>query len=360
MTDDFVTRLGVALRDAADREERRRTPWRAAAIARARIPRLQTSPVLATLIAGLVLAAAVYGLARLHGSAPAPAPAGPRVVARLTPAGGLDAIVPAFGSAWMIDTDSKSLLRMDAATRRVTARFPLGGTMSIAAGNAAIWVGLTENDDFHLLRIDPSTNRIVARLRPPGVPGRSAFANPVMIGAKLWLLGAEGAERLDPANGHAIAKVRIARNGYTTRSFAVTGGDLWVHTSDGRLQRLDGTTGRREASFRVPDGSVVGDFGMNALFIGDVTTLSRVDPRNLHVLWRTTIPSIGTGVAAGGRLWVETPDTHGDRVLTVDPGTGHVIDSVHVGEFGAQWMAPVGAHEVWMTTAGGHVIILGR
>ena len=69
--------------------------------------------------------------------------------------------------------------------------------------------------------------------------------------------------------------------------------------------------------------------------------------------------SIGPGVAAGGRLWVEAPDRQGDRVLTVDPRTGSVIDSVHVGEFGAQWMAPVGS-EVWMTTAGGRVVILGR
>ena len=40
MTDDFVTRLGVALRDAADREERRRVPWRALATARTTLPRL--------------------------------------------------------------------------------------------------------------------------------------------------------------------------------------------------------------------------------------------------------------------------------------------------------------------------------
>ena len=109
----------------------------------------------------------------------------------------------------------------------------------------------------------------------------------------------------------------------------------------------------------MPDGSLVGDFRMNGLFVVDQATLSRVDPRNLHVLWRTQIPSIGPGVAADGRLWVEAPDRQGDRVLTVDPRNGQVIDSVHVGVFGAQWMAPVGS-EVWMTTAGGRVVILGR
>ena len=98
---------------------------------------------------------------------------------------------------------------------------------------------------------------------------------------------------------------------------------------------------------------------MNGLFVIDENTLSRMDPRTFRVLWRTPIASIGPGVAAGGRLWVEAPDHQGDRVLTVDPRTGSVIDSVHVGEFGAQWMAPVGS-EVWMTTAGGRVVILGR
>ena len=203
MTDDFVTRLGVALRDAADREERRRVPWRALATARTTLPRLRPSPVLATLIAGLVLAAAVYGLASLRTSDTAPA--GPKIVAKLSPAGGLDQIVAGFGSVWLADSDSQTLLRMDPATRRVTARFPLGGSMELTPGKGVMWVGLTQNQTFHLLRIDPRTNRVVARLRTPDVAGGSAFSVPVLVGNNLWLLSAESAVRIDPASGHAIA-----------------------------------------------------------------------------------------------------------------------------------------------------------
>jgi ligand-binding sensor domain-containing protein len=357
MTDDFVTRLGVALRDAADREERRRAPWRALATARTTLPRLRPSLVLATLIAGLVLAAAVYGLASFgsHDTAPA----GPKVVTRISPAGGLDQIVAGFGSAWMVDTDTQTLLRMDPATRRVTARFALAGSMQLAPGKGALWIGLTKNQAFSLLRIDPRTNRIVARLHTPDVPGGSTGSVPVMVGDNLWLLSAEAAVRIDPSSGRALATVRTAHNGYQTRSLAVVDGDLWVQVSDGRVLRLDGASGRRKATFHVPDGNLIGDFLMNGLFVVEENTLSRVDPRTFRVLWRTPITSIGTGVAAGGRLWVEAPDTQGDRVLTVDPRTGSVIDSVHVGEFGAQWTAPVGS-EVWMTTAGGRVVILGR
>jgi DNA-binding beta-propeller fold protein YncE len=358
MTDDFVTRLGVALRDAADREERRQAPWRALATARTTLPRLRPGLALATLIAGLIVAAALYGLASFGGDEPAPA--GPRVIARLSPAGGLDQIVGAFGSAWMVDTDTHTLLRMDPATRRVTARFPLGGQVSMDPGKNGLWVGVTQSGGpLRLLRIDPGTNRIVARLRTPQPPGGLGFGGPVIVSGNLWLVSAEAVTRIDPRNGHALATVRTAHNGYGTRSLAVVDGDLWVQISDGRVLRLDGATGRRKATYRLPDGNLIGDFRMNGLFVIDQSTVSRMDPRTFRVVWHTPIASIGPGIAAGGRLWVEAPDQQGDRVLTVDPRTGSVIDSVHVGEFGAQWMAPVGS-EVWMTTAGGRVIILGR
>jgi streptogramin lyase len=358
MTDDFVTRLGVALRDAADREERRRAPWRALATARTTLPRLQLSPVLAALIAGLVLAAAVYGLASLRTGDTEPA--GPKVVAKFSPAGGLNEIVTGFGSVWLEDSDSETLLRMDPATRRVTARFPLGGMMAVAAGKGVMWVGLVKDNEFRLLRIDPRTNRIVARLAMPDVPsGFGQGGVPVLVGDKLWIVASEAAVRIDPATGRSITSVVTAHNGYRTRSLAVAGGDLWVQTSNGRLLRLDGTTGKRKAAFDVPDGSIVTDLWTNALYVIDETTLSRVDPNDLRPLWRAPIVSIGPAIAADGRLWVETPDRQGDRVLTVDPRTGHVIDSVHVGEFGAQWMTRVNS-QVWMTTAGGRVVILGR
>jgi streptogramin lyase len=358
MTDDFVTRLGVALRDAADREERRRAPWRALATARTTLPRLRPSLALATLIAGLIVAAAVYGLASIGGNEPAPA--GPRVIARLSPAGGLDQILGAFGSAWMVDTDTQTLLRMDPATRRVTARWGLDGRISLDPDRGALWAGVTQSSGaFRLLRIDPRTNRIVARLRTPEPPGGLGFAGPVIVRGNVWVISAEAVMRIDPHDGHALATVRTAHNGYGTRSLAVVDGDLWLQISDGRVLRLDGATGRRKATYHLPDGNLIGDFRMNGLFVSDQSTLSRLDPRTFRVLWRTPIASIGPGIAAGGKLWVEAPDQQGDRVLTVDPRTGSVIDSVHVGEFGAQSMAPVGS-EVWMTTAGGRVIILGR
>jgi hypothetical protein len=356
VTDDFVTKLGVALRDAADREERRPAPWRALAAARAAVPRVQPSLAIASLLAALVVAAAAVGLAGLPSDDTAPA--APKVIARLAPAGGLEQAVPAFGSVWLADTDSQTLLRMNPATRRVTARIPLGGRMAIATGSRALWVTLGKDGELRLLRIDPRTNRIVARLALPDVPGGWGFGLPFIVKGNLWVLGGEVAVRIDQATGRPTAQVRTARDGYLMRSFAGFGGDLWVQISDGRLLRLDGASGRREATLRVPDGTDITDLGMNALYLVDQQSLTRVDSR-LHELWRTPIPSIGTAVAADGKLWVETPGRRGDRILIVDARKGTVGQSVDVGEFGAKWIDPVGS-EVWMTTAGGHVVILRR
>jgi streptogramin lyase len=356
VNEDFVTRLGVALRDAADREERRHAPSRALRTTWATVPRLQASPLVATLVAVALLAAGIFAATSFRSDRPAPA--APKVIARLAPAGGLDVVVPAFGSAWLVDTDSQTVLRMDPATRRVVARIPLHGSISLAPGKDTLWVGLTQNGEFRLLRIDPRTNRVVARLPMHDVPGGLLGAVPVFVGRNLWVLTAEGAVRIDQRSGRPIETVRTARDGYTTRSFARAYGDLWVQSSDGRVVRLDGATGKREATVRVPDGTEISDLGMNALFLSDGVSLSRADAR-LRELWRTPIQSIGPGVAAHGRLWIETATApRGDRVLTLDPRTGHVVDSVDVGEFGARWIDPIGS-EVWMATAGGHVVILG-
>ena len=266
--------------------------------------------------------------------------------------------MPAFGSVWLADTDSQTLLRMDPATRRVTARIPLGGPMAIAAGSRVLWVTLSNDDGLRLLRIDPRTNRIAARLPLPDVPGGWGFGLPVIVKHNLWVLGGEAAVRIDQATGRTTAQVRTARDGYLMRSFAAVGGELWVQVSDGRLLRLDGASGRHEATLRVPDGTYITDLGMDALYLVDQHSLSRVDSR-LRELWRTPIPSIGAAVGIDGELWVETPGRRGDRILIVDARKGTVGQSVDVGEFGAKWIDPVGS-EVWMTTASGHVVILRR
>jgi outer membrane protein assembly factor BamB len=114
--------------------------------------------------------------------------------------------------------------------------------------------------------------------------------------------------------------------------------------------------GKREAAFRTPFAGFPAAFG-GALFLGDAGQLARLDPATGRMLWRTRIDHVGPRAAANGLLWVEARDRRGDRVVSIDPRNGRIVSSVHVGEFGAMWLERVGS-ELWMTTAGGHVVIV--
>ena len=165
MTDDFVTRLGVALREAADREERRarlaRTGDRADhAAAAAAEPGRRHGHRRARAGGGRLRSGELRAATRRHRR-------DRRSSRSCRPAGGLDQIVSGFGSAWVADTDTQTLLRMDPATRRVTARFPLGGSMKVMPGKGAMWVGLTQNQ-----AVPPAAHR------PAHEPDRRAPARP--------------------------------------------------------------------------------------------------------------------------------------------------------------------------------------
>lgn len=78
----------------------------------------------------------------------------------------------------------------------------------------------------------------------------------------------------------------------------------------------------------------------------------RADPVTGDAIWRTRLGGRGaaTAIAVGpaavvdGRLWLETSDTDrpGDRLVAIDPRTGRVVSSVHIGDFGAVGLARVG------------------
>ncbi len=349
MNDDFITRLGHELREAADREEQRSVRARAVLTARTRAPRIPRVEAVVALALGAVL---LVGILVFAPSRHEPAkPAGPEVVARLTPGGALTQVVSGFGSAWVLDTTGDNLLRINPATRRVTAMIGLRASLAADVGRNAIWVSEGLND---LARIDPQTDRVVARI--PLLRGTSSEGVPVAIGDVVWVVGSERALRIDVRTNRITKVVTVAHNGYQMRGATKLGGDLWVLVSDGSIVRLDGRTGARKATFRAPYlGQLVG-FGAS-LYLGSPDDLSRLDPATGRTLWHVRIAQIGAGTEAGGLLWVEAAGRNGDRVVAVDPRDGRTVTSVHVGEFSVLSMERIGA-ELWLATAGGHLVIL--
>jgi putative pyrroloquinoline-quinone binding quinoprotein len=350
VNDDFITRLGHALREAADREEERTTRARAVRTARARVPRIARLDAVVALALGVVLLVGVYVLAHTRAE-PAKPPSGPRVVARLTPGGGLGQIASGFGSAWVLDSTNDRLLRIDPATRRVTARIGLRAAIGVGIGRDAVWVGEGVND---LLRIDPRTNRVVARI--PLERGAFSGGWPNPVGDAVWVVGRTRALRVDARTNHITKTMTVARSGYTVDGATVLGGDLWLVSSDGRIVRYDGRTGARKAALRAPFRGGLAAFG-GALYLADDNQAARLDPVTGRVVWSVPADHFGAAAEARGLIWVEAPDRNGDRVVAVSPRNGRIVNSVHVGEFSVMSIARVGS-ELWLGTASGHLVIL--
>ncbi len=355
MTEDFVTRLGAALRDAADREERRRAPSRTAAAARAVLPRVQPRFALAALAAAALLAL-VVALAATRSPQPAE-PSVPKVVARLAPAGAIGQVRSGFGSAWVVDPDGERLLRMDPSTREVTRRIAIPGIQQVEIGRDAVWITEVTPSDLRLLRLNPKTNALVGQTRIPGHQGGPHDGGfPVTVGDGVWVVDFENAARVDQATGRVTARVHLAARGYLVRDAGPYQGDLWVLRADGSLMRYDGATGARKARVHVPisGGMLPTSIGF---FLGDHNHIARVDPKTGRLLWRAAVPEIGAVAPQTGRLWVETPGRAGDRLVALDPRTGRTVASVEVGEFSAAWMAPV-ASDLWLATERGHLVVV--
>ncbi len=76
------------------------------------------------------------------------------------PAGGLAA---AYGAVWIADPLGDRLVRIDAGTRQIVERIPVGhNPTAVAVGAGTVWV--TNYDDGTVSRIDPATNEVVATI----------------------------------------------------------------------------------------------------------------------------------------------------------------------------------------------------
>jgi outer membrane protein assembly factor BamB len=364
MNDDFVETLALQLRSAAEREQRRRAPARRWAAARTALPHLALAPATAVVAVAAILAVAVFAV--IAARREPEAPVAPEVVARFTPATSLGSIAAGFGSAWLDDPDADQVLRIDAATRRVTARLPVTGDVSIDSGSGSVWAigsslsarGLQTTGP--LLRIDPRTNRVVGRVPLP-IPAnlQSHSALVVATPAAIWVIGPYVAVLVDARTNHVVKRIAVPATFDATGGATLQGKDLWMLRDDGTLLRFDARTGARLGVLRTSTRGELFDVGGALIAVGN-HAVTRLDPATGQALWRHPVAFDSPAAVASGRLWVETadPGRAGDRLVAYEPRTGRVTTSVHVGEFSPAGLERVGS-ELWMITPGGRVVVVG-
>jgi hypothetical protein len=357
MSDDFVTRLQLQLRDAAERETRSGALGHA--LHRMR-PRL-LSPAVAGGLAALLVAIAVVAGALLMRDEPEPA--GPQVVAKLHLTGNPEGIVSAFGSLWISDPVAGDVVRVDPETRRVLARISVGSAQYIAVEPVGDELWVRSERDTALQRIDPATNAVRARIKLRTPDGR-AFPWLYVLASRtdVWAVGDEGAMRLDPETGAGLQLVAVPSAVGHAQGFAIGDDNLWSLRTDGRIQRFDAATGRPRGAFAPGLERTQGIVGFGPdVMAGSGSTIARLDGSSGAVRWEGTFGDrIFASGSADGLIWLHVgTERQGDRLVAVAADSGKTVSSTVLNTFGSTGMALTG-REVWIDTTGGETLVVRR
>jgi hypothetical protein len=362
MSQDFVTRLQLQLREAALREERRTSVARRVIRARRQLP--GPGPVAAALAAVLLALAVALGALELRGE---PEPAAPKVLRSFRVATSLSSLAPGFGGVWTADPIRGEILRIDPTRRGVVARIPVRGDARVATGAGAVWalagdlLYAGDKGPVRLLRIDPSTNRVVARIPMLTPDGHGFGPVELQIGdGVVWVVGQSGALRIDPGSNAPDRFVSFARA--AARGVVAEGGRIWELSVDGRLRQFDVRTGQTvsEVGVRVPADSRLFPSGPGTLtLIGD-NRIALVDRSSGRELWHATLAGeIRSWIPDGDSLWAHASrDSAGrDRLVRLDAGSGRLRGQVELPEPGVAGIARVG-RDVWVATPGGKIVVV--
>ena len=288
-------------------------------------------------------------------------------------AGPFEGLASGFGSAWVGGLQDRELVRLDAGSRKVQARIPVGVLATdVLATDDAVWVVVNPTDrSSTLVRVDPARNRVTDRVT---VPRLSTWPNLLGDDRGLWLLGQEKGIRIDPKRVAVAGEVTWNLDGGVfARSFGLAGDDLWVRGEDGQLLHLDATTGAVKGKAASPAGlanvAVIPDGGVVvANFDG---TVSRIDASSGRTRWtarpagRLPAGASGSGrtartvVIAGGLAWVLFEDTQhaAERLVALDLATGTTRTVAKLKDYGAAWLRPIG-DELWYVAPAGYAVVM--
>jgi outer membrane protein assembly factor BamB len=231
----------------------------------------------------------------------------------------------------------------------------------VTVGAGAVWA-LRERG--RLLRIDPATGGVTDRvaLRLPG-GGRLTGFDVQMLGGVPWVIGGEGAMRVNPRDGHVEHFTRLP---HRIEPFFVIAAEqsLWVVGRTQRLVRYDLATGRRQGDWPVPIRGSVGVTPTQAgpVYATHLGEVARADPADGRLAWRRKLGTSVTGIPylRGSSLWIHASNAAGrDRLVELDLASGQTRSSVVLPEFGASGVATVG-RQLWITTPNGKVMVLQR
>lgn len=282
-----------------------------------------------------LVSVAVLAATAITGSAFAHQARSHRITARVPLKALADGIAFDGSSLWVKTTDNGRLVRVDAATAKTKASYPVGTATPgwpstwgpdewVATDDSTVWV--TDQPSNRVLGVDRVTGRVTAQVRVT-TPWDVATGF-----GSVWvpLFDVDELDRVAD-DGTIVKQIPIPN----PTAVAIGGGSVWVIAHRvGKVMRIDPTTNQVVKTIKLPDhGSWTGGgperaaFGENALWTTTDGGVTRVDAdtnavRHIEVpaqafatYWLTT---------GGGAAWVETPNT----VYRIDAKTFRVTKAL--------------------------------
>jgi hypothetical protein len=226
----------------------------------------------------------------------------------------------------------------------VSARIPIArGLTDVATGLGGVWV----TGAGGIVRVDPATDEVVAEIVVPGTGDYSQIA----VGeGSVWVTAPElrpdgsrgNLVRIDPDTNDVAATIHL---GGPIGGVAVGGGSVWVTLPEdvaSTVFRVDPATDQVVDTVRVGVGVGSVIFGEGSVWANhefDVGSVTRIDPASGGVAGTLDVPIVQA--AGGGSLW----GASGDAVQRIDPGSGAVQEAIPIDR--AQDVAIDGS-DVWV------------
>ena len=148
-------------------------------------------------------------------------------------ASGVGGITFSKASAW-VTTANQSLVRVDLATRRVTAVRQLPWVPAgVASGDNSVWV--PQDTGQEIIRIDARTGKIAGRFKVRGDPTGANAGGAVYADGSLWLARGGAVVRADPRTGRVLHRFPAA-----SRWLVFADGAIWAgEPGSGRVWKID-------------------------------------------------------------------------------------------------------------------------
>jgi DNA-binding beta-propeller fold protein YncE len=273
-------------------------------------------------------------------------------------------VVTGAGSVWVLTrAPGPAVWRIDPRSNEVVGtptRLPVDG-WNLAVGFGSVWVA-PNGADGRITRIDARSGRITERIS----------ARPIYFGSEIALGGGyvwtgndderykrgSTVSRIDPATNELVGEpIELG----SPQSLAFGRGALWDADHAGWIVKIDASTLKVSARQPIdfgPHGVVVGEV---AVYVADShgSRLLEVDPRTADVQRVVELP-IGPiyPIFAFGSIWTGSEaawqGVRDDRVVRIDPATLSIVETLRAG--GNVSAVAAGFGSVWAALQTGEVI----